>query len=125
MTFLAITESTDILPYTSVSSETTLNDSHYIVGCNASSGSVTITLPTSSTSPNGKIYYIKDEAGGLSKDPNYYTITIQAPTGSNLDGTNGDSISIETDYGSIGLYNDTTWGWLIIYNYIPEGGGEP
>ena len=119
MSFFALTQTSDILQHTTVSTNTTLDNSYYIIGCNASSGTITLTLPASSSTPNGKIYYIKDENGNLGE----YVINIKAPSGTNLDGVNGDTITLGTSYSGMALYNDTSFGWLIIYYYTPSGGG--
>ena len=46
-------------PITLVSSDLTLADTHYTVLVDASSGSITITLPDANNVPNGRVYIIK------------------------------------------------------------------
>ncbi len=71
-----------------ITASTSLTNSDYTVLVNATSGAVTVTLPTPSASINGRTYIIKKIAGGLSND-----VIVSGPI---EDGT------------SFALYNDWT-----------------
>ena len=116
MSFFAIVPTLENLYYKNITNGLTLNEKDYIIGCNQL-GPITITLPVSCSSCNGKIYIIKDESALA--NTNSYAITIQVPSGTSLDGIDNGSISIEADYGTIAIYNSSNTGWFTLYNYAP------
>jgi len=92
---------------TLISSNYTVQSSDYIIGADASGGSLTITLPPVSTTTAGRTIIIKDETGYSSTNPIY----INCAGSDTIDGDN--SITIEANHFAIAIYCTST-GWHII-----------
>jgi hypothetical protein len=86
----------------------TLTDTECIIGVTyTSTAAVTVTLP--SVPPGGhKRYIVKDEHGNASVN----NITIITTGDDTIDG--GSSYTLNTDYGSIMLYNNGSTSWFLI-----------
>ena len=91
-----------------ISSNTTLDDSYYVVLVDSTGGAVTVTLPASPTT--GQAYKIKDSGGDALSN----NITISG-NGNNID--DATSATINTDYGAIEVvYDGTKWYTLSFVN---------
>lgn len=90
--------------YSSVSSNTTLDGTYYVVLCNASSAAFTITLPASSSN-GGKIYNIKktDSSGNA--------VTIDGNASETIDGDATKTLNLQ--YESITIICDGS-NWHIL-----------
>lgn len=116
MSFFSSIISTEYSSYTGESTNYTISLMDSIIGYTGTS-SVTFTLPASNTSLSGKTYYIKDEGGSIGTEG--ATITIQAPSGTNLNGSDGGSVTISSANGSIMLINEQNSGWHTLTNSAP------
>ena len=91
----------------SVTANTTLNATYFVVLVDTSGGAITITLPASPAT--GQAYKIKDTGNGLTNN-----VTISG-NGKNIDGSS--TASINTDYGALELvYDGTAWYSLAFIN---------
>ena len=116
MSFFSSIISTEYPSYTEQITNYTITSTNTIIGY---TGEVpaTFTLPASSTSLNGKIYYIKDEGGTIGTEG--ATLTIQAPSGTNLNNSDSGTVIISSANGSIMLINDIDSGWYTLTNSAP------
>ena len=85
-------------PITTLSSDTTLDETHYTVLVDTSGGDVTITLPTN---VNGRIYNIKK----ITSDANIVSLS------GTIDGVSSKILNIQ--YESITIQNETTNWWIL------------
>ena len=84
-------------PIATVSTDTTLNESHYTVLVDCSSGAVNITLPSN---VDGRIYNVKKIDGTANQVT--FTGTVD-----------GGSVNLTTQYESISIQNSTTSWWVL------------
>lgn len=116
MSFFALVPTLENLDYKKITGDITLTNKDYLIGCSHTT-TIFVTLPSSSTSDNGKVFIIKDESGQAASGLN--TITIRAPDGTNLEGNPAGSTTIENDYGCVAVYNNSSSGWFLLYKYAP------
>lgn len=88
----------------SVAVNTTLSDSHYTVGVDASGAARTITLPAAASN-TGRIYNISK------RDSSANTVTIDANAAELINGAA--TVVISTQYGSYTIQSDGTGWWII------------
>ena len=88
----------------SISSATTLSETHHVVLCNASGGAFTVTLPASS-GVLGRIYHIKKT------DSSANAVTVDGNSSETIDG--GTTATISTEFESIMIICDGS-NWHII-----------
>lgn len=82
-----------------ITSDTTLDNTHHVVIVDATSGNVTITLPAVS-GIEGRFYHIKRT------DSSVYTVTIQPDGSETIDGETSQTIS---QYDNIQITAGTEW----------------
>jgi len=85
----------------------TITTSDYLLACDSSGGSFTLTLPLANTTTN-RIFYIVDETGNTSDKP----ITIATTNNDLINGSS--STELNLNYSSIGLYSDGGTGYHIL-----------
>jgi hypothetical protein len=90
--------------FTSISTNTTLNDSHCVVSVDATSGNVTVTLPAASGIA-GRQYFIKKV------DSSANTVVIDGNASETIDGAT--TVTISTQWQSYTIVSNGT-NWLII-----------
>lgn len=92
---------------TAITNNYTILTTDYLIGCDTSSNTITVTLPLASGTTN-QVFYIIDETGNSQTN----NITI---TRSGSDTINGQtSAIINTNYSSITIYSDGGTGFHII-----------
>lgn len=89
---------------TTITGDTTLDNTHHVVLCDATSGAITVTLPTSS-GISGRIYHIKKT------DSSTNTVTIDGNASETIDGDTTKIIRIQ--YDSVMITTDGS-NWSII-----------
>lgn len=89
---------------TSISSNTTLDDSHYVVLCDPSLAGFTITLPTAASSA-GRVYIIKEIVGSTN------TISVTGDGAEKIDGSGTKDMSVA--YQSMTIICDGS-AWYVI-----------
>ncbi len=100
----SIVGATSVVPYSSVSSDTTLDNTYSVVAVDASGGNVTITLPTA-VGVEGRTFSIKKV------DSSSNTVTINPNGAETIDG--GSSAVISVQYVSVMVISDNT-NWYVI-----------
>lgn len=97
-------------PFTLTNSSGTGGGFNYAVGCNTSSGVITVNLPTTSGNgmEDGRMYYIFDQGGNATSN----NITIDAQSG----GTINDSQTyvISSNYNSVTLMCVGSQKWIVV-----------
>jgi hypothetical protein len=92
------------LPIINTTTNITLDCTNYTVICDTTTGNITVTLPTNSSSLNGRIYVIKK----ISASNTCYI----NPSGSTIDGASG-NYSITTNYIFVKIQSDGANWWII------------
>jgi hypothetical protein len=88
---------------TALTSNTTLGSTQDVVPVNATSASLTITLPSVATN-SGRLYKISKS------DATANTVTVAPASGESIAGVTNDTIVIDTQYDNVALIsNGTTW----------------
>jgi hypothetical protein len=94
-------------PIITITSSITLNDSHYTILCNTSTGNITITLPPNSNNNiRGRIYRIKN----IGTYGTNNIVNILAGSGSLIDGAVDAFVSIYSNYT---LQSDGYNWWIV------------
>jgi hypothetical protein len=87
-------------PYTVLTSD-------YYIGCDSSSGAITLALPAAATAGPGKTYMIKDETGAAATNE----IIIDGNGSETIDGQTTKELT--SDYVAVGVYSDG-FNWFAI-----------
>jgi len=101
----------------SAAGPTTLDGTYHIVDVNASSNTVAIALPRSSTTGAGRVYRIQDFASSIGGTGNSITVTCDSNdnTGGGGSGVGGaDTKTITTSGGHIWIISNGSNGWGIL-----------
>jgi hypothetical protein len=96
-----------IISITNTNSPYLLNDTHYTIVCNITSGNITITLPLNTSSISGRIYVLKQY-----KSSGSFTLNIN-PNGSNIDMVSTNPYVVNTLLSFIKLQSNGTNWWIV------------
>ena len=88
----------------SITANYNISSADHFVGVDTTGGPITLTLPSTSNAPSGKIYIIKDEGGNAATN----NIVINTADSAKID--NLDAVSLVSNYGAISIYyNGSDW----------------
>ena len=88
----------------SITSDYNITTADHFIGVDTTGGSVTVTLPATSSVAEGKIYIIKDEGGSSATN----SITVRCADSARID--NLTAITLSSNYCAISIYfNASDW----------------
>ena len=97
---------------TSISANYTATTSDYVIGCDTSSNTITITLPAANATNVGLTYVIKDTGNAATNN-----ITLDANASETIDGAA--TYVMSNNRESVTIINDGANGWFVTTTYVP------